>query len=616
MKTSSEQAATEEGEHSGGGRVFRLGRFVPLALVAVAALCAIGWIRGRSKDSDDQYVVGTATKGTIRKVVSATGTIQPWTVVDIKSKAGGRIDVLSVELGDRVKKGQVIAMIDPSDSQLTVNTAKADIDSATAKVSQSRVTYEMQAQQSGIAVDNARAQVEAARASLTAAEARYKTAADESSSQPVLTETSIGQAEASLAAAEQELKSLDASQANDRATAQASLDQAKANYANDSAAAARERRLLEKGYVSQQAVDQQDAALGVAQAQLDSAKERMRTLHAEQLATRDAQVARVAQAEAALKSAKNQTDIQGKRNAFAEAAASVRQARAQLAQAVQVFNEAIAERRNIAIKSYDIASSKADAEKAHATLVNAADTLNQTTVRAPSDGVVLQKYLEQGTIITSGMSMNSTGTSIVQIGDISRLYVSVTVDETDIASVTVGQNVDVSVDAYPGVSFEGKVTRISPEAAVEQNVTTIAVRVEIDNKSPVFNKLKPNMNATCEFIVGERKDVVSVPVEALHSDDAGSYVEIATGGRPVTGASLSGTFADVKIERRPVKVGLTGSDDAEITSGLQVGERIVTQEIKSGSDSSDTTGSPISNKNGGPGGGGPPPGPPPGGGGK
>src|SRR5262249_25818597 len=163
------------------------------------------------------------------------------------------------------------------------------------------------------------------------------------------------------------------------------------------------------------------------------------------------------------------------------------------------------------IRQSQIDQARASGARAQAALVNAKTQLDQTRVVAPSDGIVLKKYVEQGTLITSGVSFNSSGTSIVQMGDISRMYVDVQVDETDAASVDPGQAVDIPFDAYPTTPFEGKVIKIDPQAVIDQNVTTVHVRVEVDNSVPSYRLLKPGMNATCEFIVDKKEDVVAVP---------------------------------------------------------------------------------------------------------
>ena len=158
-------------------------------------------------------------------------------------------------------------------------------------------------------------------------------------------------------------------------------------------------------------------------------------------------------------------------------------------------------------------------------------------------------------------------------------------DETDLANVDDNQSVEVDFDAYPGIPFDGKVTRVEPLAVVNQNVTQFNVRVEIDNSSPTFRLLKPGMNATCNFLVGSKENVLTVPNSAVQTDDEGSYVLIAVGGKPAPADPASGLPADpdtlvgVKTQRRAVETGLVGDDATQITSGLKADERVVTQTI-------------------------------------
>ncbi len=164
---------------------------------------------------------------------------------------------------------------------------------------------------------------------------------------------------------------------------------------------------------------------------------------------------------------------------------------------------------------------------------------------------------------------------------------SVTVDETDIANVDEGQKVDVTFEAYPGIPFEGKVARVDPNALVVQNVTVIHVRVEVDNSAPTFRLLKPGMNATCQFVISQKDNVVRVPNEAVREDDNGKFVEVAADkGRPAPPDPQTGTPADpdalvdLKREHRKVETGVEGNDMTEITKGLKAGEKVVTQTIE------------------------------------
>src|SRR5689334_4807439 len=127
-----------------------------LAVIGAGALYYIPKLRAANPADKVQFKIAKAETGTVKKTVSATGTLQPWTVVDIKSKAGGRVDKMAVDVGAVVKANQVICKIDPTDTQLSVDQARADIDSASARIDNSTQTFKLQKQQSQIAVETAR----------------------------------------------------------------------------------------------------------------------------------------------------------------------------------------------------------------------------------------------------------------------------------------------------------------------------------------------------------------------------------------------------------------------------------------------------------------------------
>jgi HlyD family secretion protein len=223
---------------------------------------------------------------------------------------------------------------------------------------------------------------------------------------------------------------------------------------------------------------------------------------------------------------------------------------------------AIENRRQIELRRKDIVSAQADIVSNQAALRQARVNMGYTRIIAPRDAIVLQKPVEQGTVIASSRSSVGTGPTIVVLGDISRMFILCQVDETDIAGVEKGQQCDITVDAYPNELFEGKVTRIDPQAKLEQNVTTIPVTVEIDMPDI---RLKPGMNANVEFITAKHENVVVVPNEAIKEQEGASTVQVMVGGKPVN---------------RPVEVGIAGPDTTEIQSGLKEGEVVVTKVIE------------------------------------
>src|SRR5262249_38223762 len=159
--------------------------------------------------------------------------------------------------------------------------------------------------------------------------------------------------------------------------------------------------------------DQALASRDVAKAQVESAQRKMNTIDKEQQASEAAMVARVNQAEAQYKSAvASRVDIEIKKSAYNDAHAAVLQAREQLSNTRTALTLARDNTANDAIRETDIRSAEAQKARAQAAMSNAKTTLDQTHVEAPSDGIILKKYVDEGTIISSALSFAASGNSI------------------------------------------------------------------------------------------------------------------------------------------------------------------------------------------------------------
>jgi HlyD family secretion protein len=535
-----------------------------------------------------QHRVATVNVETVKKTVTATGVLKAWRTVDIKSRAGGKLIKIAVEDGDMVSKGQMLAQIDPSDTLMTLNSARADIDSNRARIDQTNKELSLQQAQTEVSIATAEASLRSAQASAAAAKARYESARSQANAQQSLTDAALASARATLAVEKERLEQMQkATQPTTNAQARAAVRQAEANLKNAEQQMARQKALLEKGFVSQSAVDQAQATYDVAEATLTNARERFGVIKPEFEADIRTQQARIQQAQAQLSQAEaNKVDVELRKQSAQASLAEYERAQADVLQSAARLKQAKAEQINNSIRLSQIAQAKAQSARSQATYKNAEDQYRDTTVTAPSDGIILKKYLEEGTLISSGMSFNSAGTAIIQMGDTSRMYVDVQVDETDIASIEMDQKVDITFDSYATAPFEGKVIKVDPQAVVEQNVTTFHVRVEVDNSDIKFKLLKPGMNATCEFIINRKDDVVAVPNEAIKTDNAdnSSYVEIPIGGKVAPAEKDAEVdkelFVGVKPEKRKITAGLVGNDLTEVTEGLKEGDKVITQTIE------------------------------------
>src|SRR5688572_5524526 len=172
----------------------------------------------------------------------------------------------------------------------------------------------------------------------------------------------------------------------------------------------------------------------------------------------------------------------------------------------------------------DYANANAEVIRARVALDNARDQLDDTNVRAPINGTIIEKQVERGQVISSPTNDVGGGTVLLKMADLNLVQVRTLVDETDIGKVQPGQRATVTVDAFPTQPFSGTVLKIEPQAQTEQNVTMFPVLVRIDNRDGL---LRPGMNAEVEVHVGRRNDVLAVPSAALRTQrDVGSAAQV------------------------------------------------------------------------------------------
>ncbi len=172
----------------------------------------------------------------------------------------------------------------------------------------------------------------------------------------------------------------------------------------------------------------------------------------------------------------------------------------------------------------DYANANAEVIRARVALETMRDQLDDTNVRAPINGTIIEKQVERGQVISSPTNDVGGGTVLLKMADLNLVQVRTLVDETDIGKIQPGQRATVTVDAFPNRPFQGTVLKIEPQALTEQNVTMFPVLVRIDNKEGL---LRPGMNSEVEIHVGRRDDVLAVPNAALRTlRDVGSAAQV------------------------------------------------------------------------------------------
>jgi multidrug efflux pump subunit AcrA (membrane-fusion protein) len=192
-------------------------------------------------------------------------------------------------------------------------------------------------------------------------------------------------------------------------------------------------------------------------------------------------------------------------------------------------------------------------------LDDAKKQLRETTVSSPIDGVVTVRDVQVGQIISSGTSNVSGGTTVLYLADTSRMYVSVSVDESDIGCICAGQTVRITVDAFPESEFHGKVVHIGSKGISTSNVVTFKVKVEVTSMNK--HRLKTGMTANVEITTIDRKDILRVPSEAVHRTSGKCFVTIVKD--------------DNATDEQLVSIGDTGGDWVEVLGGLKEGVRLL-----------------------------------------
>ena len=195
----------------------------------------------------------------------------------------------------------------------------------------------------------------------------------------------------------------------------------------------------------------------------------------------------------------------------------------------------------------DFANAQANLVKATTSMELAELRLSDVTIRAPMAGTIIQKSVEEGQVIQSASQNVSGGTTLFMMANLAEMQVRTLVDETDVGQISAELTATVTVEAFPGRTFQGIVDKIEPQAEVQQNVTMFAVIVMIDNRGGL---LKPGMNAEVEILVAERPNALLIPNNALVQFQEMAPAAMVLGMDPDAIEMDRSVFADLRASLR------------------------------------------------------------------
>lgn len=233
----------------------------------------------------------------------------------------------------------------------------------------------------------------------------------------------------------------------------------------------------------------------------------------------------------------------------------------------------------------DLQAAQAQVAQAQAAVDQNRLALEHTIITSPIDGIVIARNVDVGQTVVSSMQAQ---TLFEIAGDLSKMQLIATIDESDIGRMREGDPVQFTVDAYPGDTFTGTVRQVRMNPDIDQNVVSYDTVVSVPNPDL---RLRPGMTANVAVRVASRHDVVRLPANALlfkPNDELFAALHQAVpavrdqqpnaGSRASRAATQSHVwvFRDNQLKAVPVTIGLTDGTSAELAAGsLQPGDAVV-----------------------------------------
>jgi len=250
---------------------------------------------------------------------------------------------------------------------------------------------------------------------------------------------------------------------------------------------------------------------------------------------------------------------------------------------------------NIRSADQSIKSAEFNVESSEASLKELQTNLSRTTIKAPVSGIVSSLSVEKGERVVGTIQM--TGTEMMRIANLNTMEVQVDVSENDIIRVSLGDKVDIEVDAFLDSKVRGTVTEIANSASNlagaaaalnTDQVTNFIVKIRIDSESyknlikpGMQYPFRPGMSASVDIYTNESKDVLSIPIQAVTARelDEDEIEEAKEEGKDVEAKEFKEivfVYGADTVAMKEVTTGVQDDEFIQILSGLELDEEIVT----------------------------------------
>jgi membrane fusion protein (multidrug efflux system) len=222
-------------------------------------------------------------------------------------------------------------------------------------------------------------------------------------------------------------------------------------------------------------------------------------------------------------------------------------------------NQDLLTKRTVSQSDYDSAS--AQFRQAEATVDQYKAIIARKTLRAPFAGVVGIRQINLGQYL-------NTGDAVVTLQSFDPIYINFSLPQQNLSQISVGQSVEVMMDAYGDKVFTGKITAIN--SLVDQNSRNVQIQATLPNSD---TQLRPGMYARVKVVLPEAQEVIAIPSSSIHYAPYGDSVFIVSDLKSEDGKTYKG------VKEQFVKLGQSKGDLTAIVSGVKPGDEVVTSGV-------------------------------------
>jgi len=455
-------------------------------------------LAGEDDEATNHVQIETVQRAMFVERITELGDLEALEEVEIKSDVAGVIKELYVDDGDYVEQGQELFKIDDEYIKQRLRAIQAEYDVANGQVQQAEIGRDLEIKRIDSNIEMARKACELMAVNLESVTA--------------MGEQQILQAESVLKKLETETTSK-YKMAIDQAglllnKAQLILRTRKSALELAKSEAERYKRLYEQKFVSKSQYESAQKQLNEAQAAYEGAQEEVKSANLGLESTeKDLQQLKddIADQKESLEKFKLSTEAQ-----ITEAKLRIEQQDNELKNllATKEDQKKDAQLRVLGAEKYR--------ERSEAELNRLQEESSWTIKHAPRNGTVTDCEIEAGQAVASGRSEWGGGQPVMKISDLSQMVVRAFVNEIDIRKIKKGQRAEIRTKAYQDRTFDGKIWKIAPSAKLKDNIRSFEVTVLITS---VSSELRPQMTADVDIIVGERDNILQMPISALIERD-------------------------------------------------------------------------------------------------